>query len=536
MALAQELGAQAVINGGRAVAGLNLAGHLAPSDQIGSVLNLLGACPAGTTQAVSATITAGDNALVLDVALPVTSGHALALGGAKAGLDLTCKIEALSLSTGLLEWKYPPPMLSTQFSLGTATDSIGFALVVPILATPGQRAWLSSDSKVSLAALEKALGLDSLAALLPGDIHMPALVVEAFSAEATIRPLALKRLSVTASSAEPWQLYPALKATIQPAVTFDIALGPGAPPPDISISANWQIGGTRFVTSVSPQTGYVEAHMATGQHLDIGDLIAPVLPDFVHADLELLDLEIEGNFRDKTWSLEVETSKGFALDLGGAELKVEDVEVRIEDIGYGWMTQLTGYVGIGEFMLKAGMNVSKEQLDLSVSTPSINVTDIAALFLGGLYEPDDFNDFVLDRIVAEVSRTAAAAGVKGAPAPPCSFRIEGTSSVPVDVGGGAAFQLVSFEAAREADGTKSGSVEVDIMIGARAIKLLGDYGKRGATGKHVWHLKTEGAAAEPIPLGAALGAIGARLDIPVPAAIQEIDLSDLELPYLPAAA
>jgi hypothetical protein len=532
IAAARGLGDLALFNGAPPKAGINLKGQIEASKEIAGPLGLLGGWAAGARQTVSATITRGEKALVLDVDLPVSGGHVLPLGGVKAGVDLHCGIDKLRLSSGLFEWSVPPPMLAAQFSLGTGGDAVRFTLMAPIGMAPGDSVWLMCDAQVSLSAIEKAIGLDSLSARLPADIPLPNLVIESFSAEATIQPMKLTRITVAASSAAPWRLYPAFdKATLQPTVTFDIPLGPGAPPPDISISANWQIGGTRFLTFISPQTGEVSASMAVGEHLDIGDLIKPVLPDFIHADIELHDIEIAGNFRDKTWSLEVETSKGFALDLGGPTLKVEDVEVQIEDLGFGWMTRLVGYVGIGEFMLRADMQVTPTTLDLQVSSPPINLSEIAEPFLRALYKPEHLGDFVLDGIAVDISRTSASG--QGAGSSACAFRVDSTSRTPVDFGGGVSFQLSSFRAARDAGGIKSGSLALDVKIDSHPIALAGDYGKDAASGKYVWHLKSTGGVATPIPIGAALDALGRQLGIEVPGPIRDFALNDLELTYVP---
>jgi hypothetical protein len=117
--------------------------------------------------------------------------------------------------------------------------------------------------------------------------------------------------------------------TLQPSLHIDVQRG-DAPTSNVELFGYWTLGSDgdcAIATLIDVSTGDLCARLAEGSSLHLPGFVAKELPDFLLADIRILDLDLSGNHETGTFAATLET-------LGTLELSVEGEVFGVEDIGF----------------------------------------------------------------------------------------------------------------------------------------------------------------------------------------------------------
>ena len=98
---------------------------------------------------------------------------------------------------------------------------------------------------------------------------------------------------------------------------------------DVQISGAWDLGTATFNTVVSPLDGLIQAELAIGQTLDVDALVEKILPGVNLPDFKLMDMSLRGNFREQSFSAEIDVATDWEIDVGGKAFSLIDLDLSI---------------------------------------------------------------------------------------------------------------------------------------------------------------------------------------------------------------
>lgn len=237
--------------------------------------------------------------------------------------------------------------------------------------------------------------------------------------------------------------------TLQPSVFIEAQRG-DAPSTDVSLFGLWTLGpdgGSKSETLIDIASGDVCARLAEGSSLQLPDFVKQALPDFLLADITILDLDLNGNHGAGTFGVTLETAGTLGLSIEGTTFGVEDIcfamaydGTAYATTGHGMLDMFGGSIGV-RFAV-AGGNV-----ELSFGLASLNLSDLAEVFLSAIGATTDLGDVALADLFLTLRRPGSADH-------PWFFVVGARLATPLMIGGSASWALedARFSASRDGGG------------------------------------------------------------------------------------
>ena len=378
------------------------------------------------------------------------------------------------------------------------------------------------DKPLSLADIEHAFGLDGIQALLPGPLeHLGDVALVGFEAGVDLETLTLDSFGFEITTQHPWSLIEGVIA-IQPYFSLSRHVDGGETVTDIRVGGDWWLGSARFVVELDATTGDFTAGMAVGETLDVGAMLAQLLPGITPPDCALLDLDIDGNIDDGRFGLRIETEGGWHFDVGGAEVAIENIEITA-DYGAGALSgHLAGDITIADWRLQVDL-ILDDVCRFEVLIPELNVGGLADTFLALVHLPADVPDFVLSDMMIAISPSSGL------------FSIAGTSATTFEPFDGLEARITRFSAERSGEAvgrTVDAALELLFTIDGIPLVAAAEYRhvETGATPESEWLFTLrQGEAA--LSLSGLVEALERMVGLSYPLEAGDLVIADLALSF-----
>jgi hypothetical protein len=191
----------------------------------------------------------------------------------------------------------------------------------------------------------------------------------------------------------------------------------------------------QFDVSLSWPQGDAYVALTPGCHLhlpkELSEMLEPVRKG--QKELEVVHMELEGNFHERSFSMEILTLGRLAFPVNKGVLEVGDVEFALEKDDGGWYATLGAVLAIGQYELTLLAQIG-ETMKFTVEVPSVSLASLAQ-DLFNIDPPEDLADACIERCLMDLS-----IGEK------ISFNFSATSNAVVHVGG-AEVRLQSLDVA-----------------------------------------------------------------------------------------
>lgn len=436
------------------------------------------------------------NFLVIDAAqaIDAETGLKLAPFGANGP---AAAVTRLHVALPVDEWATRPPVAGITLRLALDGAAMDLSLDVDLT---GRRARLGAtaveEQEPTLGWFLKSIGATSTTIDLPFDLGTLTLAEldGAFD-------LAAGRLAG----------YQALIATTKPLTLIDghLTLSPslwlssanGGAPDRVELRGLWAIGRTQLETVIDPVSTDFLARLPPGQEVDVGGFLAGKLPDFLTADLVILDLEIEGNIKDRSFAAELETEGGFALALGDAALGVSDVLLSVDYENGAFDVSASASVDILGYRAGVRVHVDNREAFVLVGLPSVDLADLAEAALKSLGQPAELGSFVLSDISVWLTM------------PTGDFAVAAAIRDPIAIASSPSWALeeVRFEASRVNKAVAAG-IGAKMVLAGLDITVAAEF-KSGSG----WHFS--GVESTPFDIAALAADLLYKVGVTVPASI-----------------
>jgi hypothetical protein len=355
-----------------------------------------------------------------------------ALVDGEVGVDISLGIDLVRFEAGL----------SARHTAGRSAPSLGWALST--LGIPGGMPELPFG--IADITLESVNGIF--------DLRGKALT--SYGAEfATSKPVA------PFGDAVPLEIDPIVTITVQPGAT---------PTTDVMLSGLWTLGkggGSVIETMIDVASGNLSAQLQEGSSLEPPDWLLDMLPDSVKTDLKIVDLEISGNHKTGAFTLELETLGTLGLVIEGRTFGVSNVGFEVAHDADGSVISGEGGLVIFDSLVRLSLTVDAGAVPLSFSLASLNLSDLAEVFLIALGTNADLGDLALRDLVLAIEH------------PTGNFRVDGALASPIRLGSAAGWEIdeAEFTACRSGPGSTGLTAGLTgvITLAGTAIALSADY-------------------------------------------------------------
>lgn len=368
---------------------------------------------------------------------------------------LEADLSQITFSSGL-DPSGRDPSLCLLLQLSAADVTIDFEVVLNIGSGTGViKAALDSPITISSSWLE-VFGVSGILSLLEKDLlGGSGTVEEAFgslaltnaSATFAVSPASFTGLSITVEPDFPWPLIEGHVAVL-PCFTYSLARDElDVSSQYVDVVADWFLSsdadGAGCVVQVGARTdtAQVIASLKVGESLDVGAFIGEFFPNApaVVREIDLVDIEFEGNYRDKEFSFVVEAASPWDHDMHGSTLSFTDVAIR------GGYNHCSGYTGsllaalsLGGCTVDLFASFADHAFEFQATIPEINIADLVNDVLNSIKLPDEMSSLEIDNLVV------CAQPVKR------YFSFEAQSSASVNLFSGFSFIVEQVQVARDA--------------------------------------------------------------------------------------
>ncbi|KQZ05910.1 hypothetical protein ASD21_18165 [Caulobacter sp. Root1455] len=395
--------------------------------------------------------------------------------------DLAMDVRALTIRGGLDLSGVTPPGFSLVVGFekaGSATPEVlvrldaplgdGTAMLTGRFATPLGPEWL-----LSLA------GLDNLGSLLPTQLQgVASMGITQIAVSLPLATPANASIAVEISGGT-WDLIPSL-VSVRPVFGVEVsrdASGHGAA--TLEIRGDWLLGDAAFELFIDPQAGDLGLVMSPGSSISLDAITKQLGLPAGHDALDILDLELSGNWNTGDYEFLIECGSGWDLDILGATITLTDLQIIGEHESGAMNWRVEGLFGIGDASVDIVV-AGGAQPEFDVTFTELAVGDMLEDILLGVDLPETLRDFTLNDVEVHYL-------------PSQSFDIQGSSSTPVALFDGFDFTVASFHLNRTA-GAQTASLGLTLDLGDSAspaiVQLAGDY-NTDANGQSSWMLVGE---------------------------------------------
>lgn len=394
---------------------------------------------------------------------------------------VSASIRQLFLRSGLDAASDIGPALGLMLVFTVADVAIDLELELPIGSGQGSlQALLDPPQPITLDWLT-AFHLQQLESLINDSLgNLGDLALNSASGVFTVSPPGLQQFSIAVEPEQCWILIPDVVA-VGPVFTFGLDLRRADQTADafVEIFADWYLGGgdggdadppsTVLQLYARSDTGDVTVQLPAGQMLDMDGFLQDLLPNASLPDIELIDLDVEGNFRDMVFSLTAETlARGddggnWGVDIHGATVWVTDVQIVAHYApGAGFTGRLNGAISFGGCAVDLSVDI-EDALTIDVSLPQLNVGNLLDDVLQAIDLPDELGNFIVDLdFKADLTNK--------------QFVFTGTSSSPVSLIDGFTFTVNSITVTRQATApTVAASMQLTLSFPSGEVLFNGSY-------------------------------------------------------------
>lgn len=430
---------------------------------------------------------------------------------------VSASIRQLFVRSGLDAASDIGPALGLMLVFTVDDAAIDLELLLPIGSGQGSlQALLDPPQPITLDWLT-AFHLQQLESLIHDSLgDLGDLALNSASGVFTVAPPGLQQFSIAVEPAQCWVVIPEVVA-VGPVFTFglDMRRSDQAADAYVEIFADWYLGGGDGDDSDQPSTvlqlyarsdtGDVTVQLPVGQTINIDGFLQDLLPNAHVPDIELIDLDVEGNFKNMIFSLTAETlaraddGGNWGIDIHGAVVWITDVQIVAHYApGAGFTGRLNGVISLGGCAVDLSVDI-EDALTIEVSLPQLNVGNLLDDVLQAVTLPDELGNFIVHLDVkADLTNK--------------QFVFTGTSNSPVSLIDGFSFTVNSISVTRQPTApTVTASIELTLSFPSGQVLFNGSY-SAGAWG---FSAQTSGVS---IALGDLLGAIEnmVGLDYPLP--------------------
>ena len=307
--------------------------------------------------------------------------------------------------------------------------------------------------------------------------------------------------------------------TLQPSLHIDVQRG-DAPSSNVELFGHWILGSDgdcAIETLIDVSTGDLCARLAEGSSLQLPDFVAKELPDFLVADIQILDIDINGNHETGTFAATLETLGTLGLTVEGELFGVEDIGFAMTYDGQAYSTSGHGVLDMFGAAIGVRFAVAGDAVGLSFALTSLNLSDLAEVFLSALGTKADLGDLALKDLRFDLER------------PTGNFRVRASLGSPVHLGGDTAWAVdeAIFEAARTGPGAEGLTAALSgvMTLGGIPLALSVDYSDAQT------RFKGQTDPAAEVDLTDLLSDVFARFGFSLPPQIPDLRLRNLAFEY-----
>jgi hypothetical protein len=454
--------------------------------------------------AITLDIATGERILSLSHALDPIPTVDLGVG------DLRVAMQALTIRAGLDAETRTAASFGATLTLAEASEAdhpeLTLAVELPMGAGLMRVEGVFGDG-IGIAALERLLPVDDGQGGKSGaGQHIPAelqpahdLAITRFSALASLPP-AVAAIEVEIEAPRPWSIIdPIVKVT--PSAVLSARLGGGAAAVDVRLEADWTITDeatgetTEFDVYADPLTGLLGIAMKTGEVLTPGAtmrLIGLNPPSGLDA-IALVDFDIEGNYKDKSFSFQLDAASTHEIPVFADEtLTISDLSFSGERTGDGTEWTIEAILNIGDTRADIVIADDDQGLSFDAVLTRVEIGAMAKTILCEVPLPPGLEAFTLGNARLHYD--------------PKLVRFIANDSTVVELIDGFGFSVDHLSLTREAGGAGTDiridlALELDEGSEAPTAILTGEYqsiapaAASGATGRWSFNVNTDGGAA-----------------------------------------
>lgn len=457
------------------------------------------------------------------------------LPGLSVSLDpadrLSARLERLAIRSGIGGDFAARPQLVVYASLGS--DDFRMQLEIPIFrgidllsvrARFGDRVVESAaDPAAELLTLDRVaslFGLDGFAGGLPGPLdQLGGVGLREFSLSGGLSPRRVDRLEFALTAEDEFEIIPGV-LRFKPTLLFDI----DAPfdrekrDVDLTLAGRAGLGSADFDVYFEPESGAWRMQLAVGESIDADAVIESILPaDIDLPEIEILDLDLEGNYKEKTFRAYIEIGSNIGFEVGGKEISLKNAQIEVEKSESERSGRLFATLDAAGWEASVAIKMDRV-LEIKTILPEVNVSELVEEFLATIQLPADLPDFVIRDLNLMIQPKTKV------------FQISGSSDSVITLYDGVELKVGFFEVERDAAGKTECLLNLELAIDGQPL-LLSARRSSEMTPGGAWRFSGSTGAGVEISV-AALIETGARLagaDLPeLPDALQ---LRDLQLEY-----
>ncbi|TGK18986.1 hypothetical protein EHO61_08775 [Leptospira fluminis] len=458
----------------------------------------------------------------------------LDIGGLKIELQRLC------IYSGLENIGGDPPGFFFEVTLGPKES--GLDLLVQIgIGTGSARIFGIFDRGITLSDIEGVLGLSNLAQMLPAGHELGQLTLNYLEFEISVSPMLLGSLEFHITTEKPLSLFQD-KVEVTPTLVWNRSYPQGSdlPVTTLVLAGDWILGGTEFYTSLDPSSGGFFVSMKNDQSLNASELIDRFFSTKELPDIDIVDFELDGNFKDSSFSFEIDCTSDWEIDFGGnLPVVVSQLGIQGEygptgdnDSGEASSTgTIVGVLLVGDWNLDVEIDWGTS-LSIEALIPAINVTWLIDQLLHEIHIPIELPDFIINDLDIKITPKTK------------EFLIQGDSSDTIDFFSGLDMRIDSFRAERKltdsAQGIYSNTalINVTMDVGGVGLVLSGSYNSESSAQtppSREWTFKLQ-QQNTPIPFGKLIEKFGNWIGIDLPVWVGELDLQKFYVEFNVGAA
>ncbi|EPG75066.1 hypothetical protein LEP1GSC058_0062 [Leptospira fainei serovar Hurstbridge str. BUT 6] len=467
---------------------------------------------------------------------PTTQQYpSLSIGGLKIELRRLCIYSGLENISGA------PPGFFFEVYLGP--EGGGLELIVQTgIGSTSARILGIFDKGITLSEVESLLGLSNLAQMLPAGHELGQLTLNYLELGISISPMRLDTLEFHITTEKPISVFHD-KVEITPTLIWNryYPQGSDSPTSTLSIAGDWILGGTEFYTSLDPSSGGFFVTMKADQSLNAAELINRFFSTKELPDIDIVDFELDGNFKDSSFSFEIDCTTDWEIDFGGnlpvvfSQLGIQGEYAPPDEDSSGDPTTTGSIVGI---LLIGNWNLDVEidwgtSLSIEVQIPQINVTWLIDQLLHEIHIPIELPDFMIQNLDVKITPKTK------------EFTIQGGSSDTIDFFSGLDLKINSFQAQRKLSDPTNGiysstaSISITLDVGGVGLVLSGTYdssiSSQNGKPSTEWNFKLQ-QQNTPIPFGKLIEKFGNWIGIDLPMWVGDLNLQQFYLEFNIGAA
>ncbi|TGK02623.1 hypothetical protein EHQ53_13470 [Leptospira langatensis] len=454
----------------------------------------------------------------------------LNVGGLNIELRRLCIYSGLNNISGL------PPGFAFEVYLGQEGNGLDLIVQTAIGSTSARILGIF-DKGITLSDMESLLGLSDLASMLPAGHDLGQLTLNYMELGVSISPMRMDTLEFHITTEKPISFFND-KVEVTPTLIWNRSYSQDSDTPttDLTIAGDWILGGTEFYTSLDPSSGGFFVSMKTGQSLDASELINRFFSTKALPEIDIVDFELDGNFKDSSFSFEIDFTSDWEIDFGGnnpvvlTQLGIQGEYGPPSDNPNGEPTSsgsILGVLLIGDWNLNVEIDWGTE-LSIEALIPNINVSWLIDQLLHEIHIPMELPDFnIQDLDVKIVPKTK-------------EFSIQGGSSDTIDFFSGLDLKIDSFQAERKLIDPNQGlyessaAIQLSMDVGGVGLALSGTYNSspssQSGTSTTEWDFKVQ-QQDTPIPFGKLIEKFGAWIGLNFPMLVGDLNLQKFYMEF-----